>query len=83
MSSGGGPGRPTSVTEELAVWLAERVVVSRVLEDVFEPGGDMDEGPPRFIWVMEGVVKDLGRVFEPRVPNIDSWLSPEEGRVAR
>lgn len=44
-----------SVAEDVDVVVppADRVVVSRVLEDVLEPVG---EGPPRLTWIMEGVV---------------------------
>ncbi len=42
----------------------ERVAVSSVLDEVFDPGGDMDCGCPRPIWVIEGVVKARGSVDE-------------------
>jgi len=42
----------------------ERVAVSSVLDEVFDPGGEIDCGCPRPIWVIEGVVKERGSVDE-------------------
>lgn len=47
---------PISVAEEVVVPPAERVAVSRVLDEVLEPGGEMEDAPPRGIWVIAGVV---------------------------
>jgi hypothetical protein len=38
--------------------------VSSVLDEVFDPGGEIDCGCPRPIWVIEGVVKERGSVDE-------------------
>lgn len=42
----------------------ESVPVSRVVDDVFEPGGERDcaFGIPRPIWLIDGVVKERGNV---------------------
>jgi hypothetical protein len=42
----------------------DRVAVSSVLDEVFDPGGEIDCGCPRPIWVIEGVVKERGSVDE-------------------
>ena len=53
----------------------DRVAVSRVLEEVLDPGGERDCCCPRSIWVIEGVVKERGSVDEslrsPRGENAD------------
>jgi hypothetical protein len=54
--------REVAVAEDAVA--VDRVAVSSVLEEVFDPGGDIDCCCPRPIWVIEGVVKDRGSVEE-------------------
>jgi hypothetical protein len=42
----------------------DSVAVSSVLDEVLEPGGEIDCGLPRPTWVIEGVVKERGSVNE-------------------